>query len=119
MKKIYVLIFLIFGSVGVWGQTSYTSTAVGKAWNGLRWNNAADASSYTLTFSASTIASFTSGTYSFAGMGAAVNVGNIIVASGVTVNFVSIGSTFGTGGLVRTIDVGAGGLFDFNAQQFR
>ncbi|MBK9486135.1 MAG: T9SS type A sorting domain-containing protein [Chitinophagaceae bacterium] len=116
MKKIYVLIFLIFGSVVVWGQTSYTSTAVGTAWNALRWNNAADAPPYTSTFTANNIASFTSGTYSFAGMGAAVNVGNIIVASGVTVNFVSIGSTFGTGGLVRTIDVGAGGLFDFNAQ---
>lgn len=116
MKKIYVLSFLIFGSVGVWGQISYTTTAVSTAWNAARWNNAADIAPYTSTFTANNIASFTSGTYTFAGMGAVTNVGNINVASGVTVNFAPAGSTFATGGLVRTIDIGAGGLFDFNSQ---
>ena len=82
MKKIYVLIFLIFGSVGVWGQTSYTSTAVGTAWNALRWNNAADVAPYTSAFTATNNASFTSGTYTFGGQGSTVAVGNVTVAAG-------------------------------------
>lgn len=93
---------------------SYTSTTATTAWNAARWNNTTDVAPYTSTFTANNAVSFTSGTYTFAGMGASTNVGNVTVASGVTVNFASIGSTYATGGAVRTIDVGAGGLFDLN-----
>jgi hypothetical protein len=44
-----------------------------------------------------------------------VQVGNVTVASGVTVNFTAASGTFGTGGAVRTYNIGSGGLFDFNA----
>lgn len=116
MKKIYLLLCLLISTATVWAQISYTSTAVSTAWNAARWNNTADIAPYTSTFTANNEASFTSGFYTFAGMGATVNVGNITVANGVSVNFASVGSTFGTGGNVRTIDIGSGGLFDFNGQ---
>ena len=95
-------------------QTSFTSTSVITAWNASRWNNSADGPAYTSTYTANNAVSFTSGTYTFAGMGATTNVGNVTVASGVSVNFATIGSTYATGGTVRTINVGSGGLFDLN-----
>ncbi len=106
------LVFLLMSSMA--SAQSYTSTTATTAWNTARWNNSSDAAPYTTSFTANNAVSFTSGTYTFAGMGAATNVGNVTVASGVTVNFASIGSTYATGGAVRTIDVGAGGLFDLN-----
>jgi hypothetical protein len=110
-------LFLVVMGMGVsWGQTSYTSSSATGAWNTSRWNNSSDASPYTSTFTANNNASFTSGTYTFAGMGASTNVGNVTVANNVTVSFASIGSTFATNGAVRTFDIGSGGLFDFNAQ---
>ena len=51
-------------------------------------------------------------------MGSPTNVGNVTVAAGVNVTFASIGSTYATGGLVRTINVGAGGLFDLRGNIF-
>ena len=77
---------MLFGVNGVIAQ-SYTSTSASSAWNASRWNNSTDAAPYTSTFTANNAASFTSGAYTFAGMGATVNVGNVTVASGVTVNF--------------------------------
>jgi autotransporter-associated beta strand protein len=110
-------LFLVVMGMGVsWGQTSYTSTSATSAWNAARWNNSSDASPYTSTFPSNNAASFTSGTYNFAGMGAVIFVGNVTVASGVTVNFASTGSTFSTNGNVRTFDIGSGGLFNFNSQ---
>ncbi len=93
---------------------SFTSTSATTAWNTGRWNNTADGPSYTSAYTANNDVSFTSGTYSFAGMGASINVGNITVASGVTVNFPTLSNSLATNGTVRTIDVGSGGLFDFN-----
>jgi autotransporter-associated beta strand protein len=49
-------------------------------------------------------------------MGGALNVGNITLGNNVSVNFASIGSTFATGGAVRTITLGSGSTFDFNGQ---
>ncbi len=95
-------------------QTSFTSNSASTAWNSARWNNTSDAAPYTSTFTANNNVVFTSGNYAFAGMGAATNVGNITVQSGANVNFSTIGSTFATGGFVRTIDVAAGSVFDFN-----
>jgi fibronectin-binding autotransporter adhesin len=117
MKKFWILTALVaaaFPTMSANAQTSYTSNSAATAWNAARWNNSADAAPYTSTFTANNAVNFTSGTYSFAGMGATVNVGNVTVADGVTVNFASIGSTYATGGLVRTINVGANGLFDLN-----
>ena len=92
-------------------QTSYTSTTATTAWNAARWNNSADGPTYTSTFTLGQAVNFTSGTYTFAGMGAPTNVGNVTVASGVSVT-VTTGSTYATGGLVQTINIGSGGLFD-------
>ena len=116
---IYVCGFLFFLLMCAMASAqSYTSTSATTAWNAARWNNTTDAAPYTSTFTANNAVSFTSGTYTFAGMGATTNVGNVTVASGVTVNFASIGSTYATGGAVRTIDVGSGGLFDLNGNAF-
>ncbi len=115
MKLKFSVLALAAASIGIaQGQVSFTSTSATTAWNASRWNNSADTSPYTSAFTANNAVSFTSGTYTFAGMGATTNVGNVTVASGVSVSFASIGSTYATGGLVRTIDVGAGGLFDLN-----
>ena len=106
----------IAASLSAMAQTSFTSTTATTAWNAARWNNSADGPTYASTYTLNNAVSFTSGTYSFAGMGASTNVGNVTVAPGVQVTFASIGSTYATGGVVRTINVGAGGLFDLNAQ---
>lgn len=97
-------------------QTSFADPAATGAWNTARWNNSADGAPYSSAFTAGNAVSFTTGPYSFAGMGAAINVGNVTVSPGVQVTFPTIGSTYGTGGLVQTVNVGAGGLFDLNAQ---
>ena len=41
--------------------------------------------------------------------------GNITVSSNVVVNFTDGGGSFGTGGTVRTLDVGTGGILDFGS----
>ena len=95
---------------------SYTSTSSTLAWNASRWNNSANGPTYTAAFTANNAVYFTSGNYSFAGMGAATNVGNVTVSNNVSVNFAGIGSSFGTNGAVRTISLGSGSTFDFNGQ---
>jgi len=95
-------------------QTSFTSNTTTTAWNDSRWNNSTDAAPYTSAFTANSTVNFTSGNYSFAGMGAVTNVGNINVASGANVTFTATISTFATGGAVRTITVASGSTFDFN-----
>jgi len=107
--------FLLMSSMA--SAQSFTSTTATTAWNAARWNNTTDVAPYTSTFTANNAVSFTSGSYTFAGMGASTNVGNVTVASGVTVNFASIGSTYATNGAVRTFNLGSGSLFDFNGQQ--
>jgi autotransporter-associated beta strand protein len=117
MKLKTSLLALFVASLGVaMGQTSYTSTSATGAWNTSRWNNSADGPAYTSAFTADNNVNFTSGNYSFAGMGSTVNVGNINVASGANVNFASIGSTFATDGNVRTITVASGSTFDLQGQ---
>lgn len=96
----------------LFSQTSFTSTSATTAWNDARWNNLTDAAPYTSTFTANNAVNFTLGSYTFAGMGATTNVGNVTVNPGVSVSFSSTGSTYATGGAVRTLDIGAGGLFD-------
>lgn len=93
---------------------SFTDVSATGAWNTARWNNSTDGPAYTSTYTAGNAVQFTSGNYSFAGMGASINVGDVTLADGVTVNFATIGSTYGTGGNVRTITVGTGSLFNLN-----
>ena len=107
------IILALVSVTGVHAQ-SFTSTSATTAWNASRWNNSADAAPYTSAFTANNAVNFTSGNYSFAGMGSTINVGDINVASGANVNFASISSTFATGGNVRTITVASGSTFDFN-----
>jgi autotransporter-associated beta strand protein len=111
------LIFLVGSSFEVFSQTSYTDTNATTAWNAARWNNSANGPTYSSTFTSGNNALFTSGNYSFAGMGSSTPiVGNITLNDNVTVTFASIGSTLNTGGNVRTITVGSGSVLDLNAQ---
>ena len=100
-------------------QTSYTSTAVTTAWNASRWNNSADIAPYTSSYISNNAVSFTAGNYSFDSLINSIDVGNITLASGVnvTMSFVG-GATFGAGGNVRTLSVGAGSTLDFVATAF-
>jgi autotransporter-associated beta strand protein len=117
LKLLYAfLVSMTLGLNGVIGQTSYTSTAVSTAWNASRWNNSSDASPYSSAYTANNAVNFTSGTYTFAGMGANTNVGNVTVGNNVTVRFASANNLFLTNSSVRTFNIGTGGLFDFNAQ---
>jgi fibronectin-binding autotransporter adhesin len=100
------------------GQTAYTSNTATGAWFTDRWNNSTDGPDYISAYTFNRNVSFTSGSYAFAGMGGGINVGNITVASGVTVTFTSAANTFQTAGAVRTIDVGEGGVMDFSTQGF-
>ena len=111
--------FLLAGGASAQAQTSYTGTASAGLWNSSRWNNSADASPYTSAWAANNAASFAAGAYTFTAAntsGQVVNVGNVTLASGATVNFSGAGGTFGTGGAVRTLDIGTGSLLDFGTQ---
>jgi autotransporter-associated beta strand protein len=114
--KLSLVAFAIASISTAYGQTSFTSTSATTAWNASRWNNTANGPTYTTTYTANNAVSFTSGTYSFAGMGANINVGNITLGDNVTVNFASAANTFQTNGAVRTISVGTGGTMNFAGQ---
>ena len=114
VKVLSLLVVVMVGGSVVKAQ-SFTSTSATGSWSSSRWNNSTDAAPYLSAFTANNSASFTSGTYNFSG-GGTIQVGNVNVASGVTVNFTSISGTFGTNGAVRTYNIGSGGLFDFNGQ---
>lgn len=80
MKRKLFFFALAAASLGsAMGQTSFTSTSATTAWNANRWNNSTDGPTYTLAFTANNAVNFTSGSYTFAGMGAATNVGNVTV----------------------------------------
>jgi autotransporter-associated beta strand protein len=110
---------LLAGGGSAEAQTSYTGSASTGTWNSSRWNNSADASPYTSAWIANNAASFAAGAYTFttaATSGVTVNVGNITLASGATVTFSGALGTFGTGGAVRSLDIGTGSLLDFGTQ---
>lgn len=121
MKRFWLIAAIMatgcaFGALPGYAQTSYTSNSETGAWNTSRWNNSADGPTYSSAYTANNNVSFTSGSYSFAGMGAVVNVGNVTVADNVSVTFASTSNTFATNGAVRTFTIGNGGLFNFNGQ---
>lgn len=116
---VFSLRFLVFFLMCTMAPAqSYTSTSATTAWNDARWNNSSDAAPYTSTYTLNNAVSFTSGNYSFAGTGGAINVGNITLANGVTVTFTANAGTLQTAGTVRTINVGSGGTLDFSSQNF-
>ena len=89
MRKTSSLVLILLIAVGsfesLFSQTSYTSTSATGAWFTTRWNNSADGPTYTSAFTSGNNALFTSGTYSFAGMGSSTAVGNITLNDNVTV----------------------------------
>ena len=117
MKQNLAVLALAAASLGGASGQSFTSTSATGLWNTSRWNNTSDAAPYTSAWVANSNASFTSGTYNFSGANGSgsVNVGNITLASGVTVNFTAAAGTIATTA-TRTIDVGSGALLDFNTQ---
>lgn len=120
-RNLIVLVgFFLFLGIDerVAAQTSYTSNSEIGTWLSARWNNSTDGPLYTETYTLNRNVIFTSGVYTFAGMGGSINVGNITVNDGVSVTFSSISNTFATAGLVRTINVGTGSVLDFALQNF-
>jgi fibronectin-binding autotransporter adhesin len=117
MKMKPAILALAAASIGSAFGQSFTSTSATGLWNTSRWNNSTDAAPYTSAWVANSNASFTSGTYNFSGANSSgsVSVGNITLASGVTVNFTAASGTLATSA-TRTIDVGSGALLDFNTQ---
>lgn len=118
-RGLLVLLGLIaLGAANVNAQTSYASFTTG-AWNTARWNNSADASPYDSLYTTGNAVHFTQSTlngYTFAGMGSAVDVGNIFVNDNVKVSFSSASGTFGTNGTILTVSTGLAGSFDFGSQ---
>lgn len=112
------LIFLVGLNFEALSQTSYTGNASTGNWFTTRWNNTADAAPYSSSFTAGNNAVFTSGNYTFTGMGSASTVGNITLLDNVNVTFTSVGSSLSTGGNVRTITVGSGSVLDLNLQSY-
>ena len=95
--------------------TYYTGTASTGAWNTSRWSTSSSGP-FNASYAANGPVSFTSGSYSFGGMGAPTNVGNVTVLSNVNVAFPTIGSSYATNGTVQTVDVAAGGVYDLGSQ---
>ena len=119
MKKLQISILLMTTFVPILsalGQDSYTGNTNTGNWFTARWNNTSDTAPYSSTFTVGNNAIFTSGNYTFTGMGSASTVGNITLLDDVNVTFTSIGSTLSTGGNVRTITVGSGSVLDLNGQ---
>ena len=106
---------LLAGGASAQAQTSYTGTATTGSWFSNRWNNAADASPYTSAFTANNAASFAAGNYTFTNGGTG-SVGNVTLANGATVTFSAASGTWGTGGAVRTLDIGVGSVFNLGSQ---
>ena len=117
MKKYFLIAVFgaMFATVTALAQDSYTGTNSTGTWFSARWNNSADAAPYTSAFTVGNNAIFTSGNYTFTGMGSASNVGNITLLDNVNVTFTSTGSSLATGGNIRTITVGSGSVFDLAA----
>jgi autotransporter-associated beta strand protein len=120
-----VLLAIVAGAVAggkvAQAQTSYTTTTQTGSWNTSRWNNAADSVPYTSAYTPNQDVNFTSTTgtsFQFAGMGAAINVGNVTVSNGVSVSFTANANTFATSGNVRTLTIGTGSQLDFGSQSF-
>ena len=99
---------------------SYTGTSSTGFWNTSRWNNSADASPYTSAWTANNAASFAAGTYTFTGANSSgtVNIGNVTLASGATVTFSGASGSWGTGGVIRTLDIGVGSVLNLGSQAF-
>jgi len=117
MKKILTIIGLglatLAAGTNAQAQTSFTSTSSTGLWFSNRWNNTADAAPYTSAFTANNAASFAPGTYMFTGGGTG-SVGNVTLADGASVTFSGNSGTWGTGGNVRTLEIGSGSIFDLN-----
>lgn len=107
-------IFLVGSNFEAFSQTSYTGNTSTGNWFTARWNNATDAAPYSSAFTVGNNAVFTSGNYTFTGMGSASTVGNITLLENVNVTFTTVGSSLSTGGNVRTITVGSGSVLDLN-----
>ena len=115
-KNLALSLCVLFSACSVAvAQDSYTGNTNTGTWFSARWNNAADAAPYSSAFTVGNNAIFTSGNYTFSGMGSASNVGNITLLDNVNVTFTSTGSSLATGGNVRTITVGSGSVFDLAA----
>ena len=109
------LVGVLLTTVTASAQDSYTGNTNTGNWFTSRWNNTSDTAPYTNAFTVGNNAIFTSGNYTFTGMGTASAVGNITLLDNVNVTFTSIGSSLNTGGNVRTITVGSGSVLDFNS----
>ena len=106
---------LLLAGASAQAQTSYTGTATTGSWFSNRWNNTSDASPYTSAFTSLNAASFAAGNYTFTNGGTG-SVGNITLANGATVTFSAASGTWGTGGAVRTLDIGVGSVFNLGSQ---
>lgn len=111
---------LLLAGASAQAQTSYTGTASTGLWNSSRWNNTADASPYTSAWTANNAASFAAGAYTFTGANGSgtVNIGNVTLASGATVTFSGASGSWGTGGVIRTLDIGVGSVLNLGSQAF-
>lgn len=119
MKLKSAILALAAASIEMVQADFHTSTSSVGLWNSSRWNATSDAVPYTSAWVANSASFFNAGSYSFDGAissGGTVNVGNITLANGTTVNFTAGSGALGTGGVVRTITVGAGSLLDFGSQ---
>lgn len=116
-KKLAIATFtaLLLAGASAQAQTSYTGTVSTGLWFSNRWNNTSDASPYTSAFTANNAASFAAGNYTFTGGGTG-GVGNVTLANGATVTFSGASGTWGTGGAVRTLDIGVGSLLNLSSQ---
>jgi autotransporter-associated beta strand protein len=93
----------------------YTGSTNTGLWNSSRWSadtngpfDTAWVDNSSSVFLADTAYTFTSGTNA--------NIGNVTVGSGASVVFSAVSGTLGTGGAVRTLDVGTNAILDFNSQ---
>jgi len=88
-------------STGLWSSSRWSADTNGPF--NTAWGNNSNA-----VFLADTAYTFTGGD--------TINIGNVTVGSGASVVFSATSGTLGTGGAVRTLNVGANAILDFNSQ---
>jgi len=93
----------------------YTGSDSSGLWSTNRWSTSTEGP-FTTAWGNNSNAVFLADTaYTFTG-GGTTNIGNVTVGSGASVVFSAISGTLGTGGNVRTLDVGTNAILNFNSQ---
>ena len=107
---------MMFGGAGAKAQLFWNTNGTGANITATNWGTIA-AGPFTTPWAANSNINFTAATNNITYF-TTTQVGNITISNGATVNLTAAG-TYSTGALIRTIDIGTGGILNWNSQRSR